>query len=380
MIVRQGLSLPMSRLPLRSLLLAVLGAATLWLLTSSPVLAGKHIEDGNKAYWDVETEVKTNKPAYISVNIKARYYKKESVEVECADGWQPDSDGKCRTEEYKQQETVPPLKPKTVMKEVIPLEVWDPVRDGPRANPNIGADPPRFFCANGQDAKIKIWWVVRLPGVTLDNFWTGDCQERVLQICDIHANFNGLLVGRERDYCPTPLVEELYRTFPYPTISLGVNPPRGLVAEPTWLWAEGYRGEVMINSACLERAPICVAVKVTPRQSQPPYVWSVGVAGAAPLETKDLGQAYPAESPVQFTYERDSSRVPEGYYPITLSISWDVTWHLATEQGGEVKGFGHATELPSQTRQYPGGPEPGGGWISAPLQYEVIEVRSVLVY
>lgn len=363
----------------RSLGVALAGAAALWLLTASPTLAGDRVKDGERAYWEVDTDVRTDKPAYISVNLKAAYYVQKNVVVNCKEGELPGEDGVCREKRWVKQDDVPRFNPKTKMTDAFPTELWQPGGGRPQPNPNIGLDVPRLPCPTAGEAKIKMRWEVSFRDTTLDTFWSGDCPGRQTQICDVHKNFNGLLVGREQDYCPTPLVEELYRTFPYPTISLGVNPPRGLVAEPTWLWAEGYGGEVMLNSACLPRAPVCVAVKVSPSEGRRPYIWTVGVPGAAPLETGELGQAYPAVSPVQFTYERDSSRVPGGVYPISLAITWDAGWHLATQRAGQVEGIGHATALPSQTRQYPGGPEPGGGWTGAPLQYEVIEVRSVLV-
>lgn len=349
------------------------------MLTTGSVLAGDKLRDGNDAYWEIDTDVKTDRPAYISVNIKASYYVRKNVVVDCAEGEEPGEDGACHEKKWVEQDHVPRINPRTEMVDAFATELWQPGSGQPQPNPNIGLDVPRLTCAEGGEAKIKMHWEVSFRGETLDTFWSGDCPGRQTQLCDIHENFNGVLVGREQDYCPTPLVDRLYREFPYPTISLGVNPPRGLVAEPTWLWAEGYGGEIMLNSACLSRAPICAAVRVAPRTEAPPYVWTVGVPGATPLATTSLGAAYPAESPVQVTYERDSDRVPEGAYPIALAITWDTGWHLATQRGGQVEGIGHGTALPSQTRQYPGGPAPGGGWRGAPLRYEVIEVRSVLV-
>jgi hypothetical protein len=363
----------------RGAVIAAAFAGLLWLLAASPVSAGERLPNGDNAYWEVDTTIKTDKPAYISVNIKASYHVRKNVVVDCKEGDLPGEDGLCHEKKWVEQDDMPRINPKTEMTDAYPTELWQPGGGRPQPNPNIGIDVPRLPCTTGGEARIKMRWEVSFRGTTIDTFWSGDCPGQQTQLCDVHENFNGLLVGREQDYCPTPLIDELQRTFPYPTISLGVNPPRGLVAEPTWLWIEGYGGESILHSACLPRAPICAAVKVSPRADELPYIWTVGVPGDIQVETDLLGEAYPAESPVQYTFERDSSRVPEGYYPISLAITWDVSWHLATQRRGAVEGIGHPTGLPRQTRQYPGGPEPGGGWLNAPLRYEVIEVRSVLV-
>jgi hypothetical protein len=257
--------------------------------------------------------------------------------------------------------------------------LWEPAPGRPRPNPNIGIDVPRITCSEGGDARIKMHWQVSYQSQVIDRFWSGDCPGQQTQICDIHENFNGLLVGRQQDFCPLPLVDRLYREFPYPHIAVRANPEVGLVSVPTWLWVEGYGGEEMLNWACLDRAPLCVAVKVAPEQAHPPYVWSVGVPGAEALHTTDLGQAYPAESTVQFVYEYDSGRTPERAFPITLQITWEAGWHLATRRGNQIEGLGHVTALAAQTRQYPGGPGPGGTWTGSPFPYPVIQIRTVRV-
>jgi hypothetical protein len=341
------------------------------------VLAGDRVKDGKDAYWQVDTTVKTDNPGYISVNIKASYYVQKDVTVECKEGEDPGLDGTCKEKKWVEQDDVPRFNPKTVLKDAFPTELWQPGPGRPQPNPNIGNDVPRILCAEGGEAKIKMHWQVRYQTQTLSQFWSGDCPGRQTQLCDIHENFNGLLVGRERDYCPLPLVDELYREFPYPPIAVKANPEVGLVGVPTWFWAEGYVGGEMVNWACLDRAPLCVAVLLAPDQREPPYVWTVGAPGAPPLRTIELGEAYPAESPVKHVYEYDSAREPDRAFPVSLAITWEAGWHLATRRSDQLEGIGHATGLDPQTRQYPGGPGPGGSWDSSPQPYQVIQIRTV---
>jgi hypothetical protein len=122
---------------------------------------------------------------------------------------------------------------------------------------------------------------------------------------------------------------------------------------------------------------VCVAVVLAPEQRRPPFVWSVGVPSTAPIATHELGRPYPEESPVQFVYEYDSSKQPNGAFPVSLAITWEAGWHLATRRGDQLEGIGHATVLASQTRQYPGGPGAAGAWTSAPYPYHVAQIRSV---
>jgi hypothetical protein len=179
-------TIPQRRLrSLRSLGMALASAAVLWVLAAVPALAGDRIKDGERAYWEVDTAIETDKPAYISVNLKATYHVQKNVVVDCDEGMLPGEDGVCREKRWVEQDDVPRLNPKTKMVDAFPAELWQPGGGRPQPNPNIGLDVPRLPCPTGGEAKIKMHWEVSFRDTTLDTFWSGDCPGRQTQLGDV---------------------------------------------------------------------------------------------------------------------------------------------------------------------------------------------------
>ena len=134
----------------------------------------------------------------------------------------------------------------------------------------------------------------------------------------------------------------------------------------------------MVNWACLDRAPLCVAVLLGARSARAALRLDGRRARrAAAGAPSTSGQAYPAESAVQHVYEYDSSREPDGAFPISLAITWEAGWHLATRRGDRSRASATPPGWTRRRGSTRAAPAPAARWSSSPQPYQVIQVRTV---
>jgi hypothetical protein len=149
-----------------------------------------------------------------------------------------------------------------------------------------------------------------------------------------------------------------------PDISLRTNPTQGVVAVPTWFWAEGYRGETLGDSRTVSADhDECRTVETPDPDGGPPsrshecrtvtetttvivrveptdYQWSFGDGGGHEargpdgLGTPFLGVAWP--STVQHMFEYSSFGFPDGF-PIRLTVTFAASFQV---NGGPWQGLG----------------------------------------
>lgn len=125
-----------------------------------------------------------------------------------------------------------------------------------------------------------------------------------------------------------------------PAVTVRMNPDTGLVNVPTWFWAEGYRGQDLVaaRSWSAPYEPTTIEVRYSVKR----YIWNFGDGGQ--IESKSLGQPYPAASEIANAYGWSSRTEPGGVFHPGLAIEWDVEYRV---NGGAPQ------SLPSITRAYP---------------------------
>ena len=157
---------------------------------------------------------------------------------------------------------------------------------------------------------------------------------------------------------PREVALDILAHVPLPDVRLRMSPGLGLVALPTWFWAEGYDGAAFGDGRTVSIPPevdasvpvdvvpaddprrggasFSVEVRVWPSR----YEWAFGDGAIA--TTTSLGRPYPAESDVQHTYQRSSLGFPGGY-PVRLTAEFAAEFRV---NGGAPQG------LPSVRRTY----------------------------
>ena len=142
---------------------------------------------------------------------------------------------------------------------------------------------------------------------------------------------------------------------PLPNIQLRMNPGLGLVAMPGWFWVGNFDGQpfgasrtVVIPPPILGQPPtvFTVTVRVWPTE----YDWLFGDGGS--LVTHSLGQAYPAQSDVQHTYEYSSLSFSSGF-PVDLTVQFAAEFRVNGGGPQPLPGIRHtwATTYPVQQAQ-----------------------------
>lgn len=147
---------------------------------------------------------------------------------------------------------------------------------------------------------------------------------------------------------PRSVALDILAHIPLPDIKLRMNPTLGLVALPSWYWAEGYGGGVFGESRTIVIPPanpndpndhgISFTVEVRVWGSR--YDWEFGDGKNA--TTRSLGKAYPAESDIQHTYEHSSLPFPGGF-PVRMTVEYAAEFSV---NGGPPQG------LPAVRRTY----------------------------
>ncbi len=113
-------------------------------------------------------------------------------------------------------------------------------------------------------------------------------------------------------------------TVELPQVRVRANPDTGLVNVPTWLWAEGYRGQELFASRSWSPPyePTTIEVRYFIRR----YLWNFGDGGQ--IENRSLGQPYPAESDIKNAYGWSSRTEPGGVFHLSLTIEWNVEYRV----------------------------------------------------
>lgn len=118
---------------------------------------------------------------------------------------------------------------------------------------------------------------------------------------------------------PVSVAMELLNHLPIPDIAIQANPSTGLVALPSWFWADGYDGAAIASSDAL--GSVSVDVEVKPLT----YRWSWG--DGSTLETVSLGQPYPAPSDIEHVYEQ-SSLAAGGAYRVAVEVTFSAKYRV----------------------------------------------------
>ena len=118
---------------------------------------------------------------------------------------------------------------------------------------------------------------------------------------------------------PIAVAMELLNHLPIPDIAIQANPSTGLVALPSWFWADGYDGAVIGSSDAL--GSVSVDVEVQPLV----YRWSFGDGTTS--ETTSLGQPYPAKSDIEHVYEQ-SSLTAGGAYRVAVEVTFSAKYRV----------------------------------------------------
>jgi hypothetical protein len=142
---------------------------------------------------------------------------------------------------------------------------------------------------------------------------------------------------------PYSVALDVYARVPLPDIQIKITPDLGLVAHPSKFWIEGYDGRpfgtsrsVYIPPAVGDDTPLSVVPRNDPRRlgtaftvevelSVPNYRWGFGDGGS--IVTPSLGQAFPALSDIQHTYEQSSYYYPDGY-PVWVTVEYQARWRV----------------------------------------------------
>ncbi|HVA23491.1 MAG TPA: hypothetical protein VMW62_03785 [Chloroflexota bacterium] len=129
---------------------------------------------------------------------------------------------------------------------------------------------------------------------------------------------------------PHQVALDVLAHIPLPNIEIRVNPDIGLVAMPDWFWIEGYDGAAMQQSRTVTLPPpgpglpapsFTVTVRIWPEE----YDWLFGDGGS--LVAHSLGQAYPAESDLQHTYDYSSLPFAQGF-PVTVTVGFRAQYSI----------------------------------------------------
>lgn len=157
---------------------------------------------------------------------------------------------------------------------------------------------------------------------------------------------------------PYQVALNLLDHVPLPNIQIKENPGLGLVNLPGWFWVDGYDGKpfgtsqtVTVPPAVGPDVPLTDVPANDPRR-QPTYftvsvqVWPTsyqwGFGDGATLVTQSLGQAYPAQSDIQHTYQFSSLQT-QGGFPVQVTVVFAAQFQV---NGGGAQG------LPSMAHTY----------------------------
>lgn len=131
---------------------------------------------------------------------------------------------------------------------------------------------------------------------------------------------------------PHDVALRLRDRIPIPSVTVDINPGRGLAGVESWFWIEGYDGQPITDSTDAFGDQVDVEARVTR------YEWSFG--DGTTLASESPGRAYPHKSEVRHLYERSSAGLPDGY---TVVVDFVFSVRYRVNGGGWI-------ELPGITR------------------------------
>ena len=132
-------------------------------------------------------------------------------------------------------------------------------------------------------------------------------------VYDSAGQFAGVVCVPNSTATPTPgsaaeiaLAEEASSRQPWPNLSVGVNPDRGLTGLQSWFWLRPA------NAAMRPASATAGPLTVTVRAALIDVLWDFG-DGSRTDAGLDLGQAYPRESAIRHVYQTDTFQLAGGY-------------------------------------------------------------------
>jgi hypothetical protein len=120
-------------------------------------------------------------------------------------------------------------------------------------------------------------------------------------------------------FSPREIALSLRDRIPIPSVTIEINPERGLVGVESWFWIEGYDGEPITESTDGFGSRVDVEARVQR------YEWSFG--DGKRMRTENPGRPYPERSDVRHMYER-SSLGHEGGYPVEVGFFFSVRYRV----------------------------------------------------
>ncbi|MEA2633843.1 MAG: hypothetical protein QOH92_610 [Chloroflexota bacterium] len=132
-------------------------------------------------------------------------------------------------------------------------------------------------------------------------------------VYDSAGQFAGVVCVPNSTATPTPgsaaeiaMAEEASSRQPWPNLSVGVNPDRGLTGLQSWFWLRPA------NAAMRPASATAGPLTVTVRAALIDVLWDFG-DGSQTDAGLDLGQAYPRESAIRHVYQTDTFQLAGGY-------------------------------------------------------------------
>ena len=134
---------------------------------------------------------------------------------------------------------------------------------------------------------------------------------------------------------PAVLAEQAKRTLPLTPPDVQTSPSADddqLVGVPTWLWV----GDAWAPRSATASLPgVSVTVTATPGS----VVWDMGNGDRVVCQSP--GTAYDPDRPngeqvtdCSYTYSRSSAHQPGQRYPVTATMTWEVSWTASGVAGG----------------------------------------------
>lgn len=118
---------------------------------------------------------------------------------------------------------------------------------------------------------------------------------------------------------PRVIAERLRDRLPVPSVSVKINPDRGVVGVDSWFWIDGYNGAALTRSTDAFGWLVEVEARVTR------YEWSFGDGKVVTSDSP--GRAYPERSQVRHVYERSSAGFADGYQ-VDASFAFEVRYRV----------------------------------------------------
>ncbi|HSA48613.1 MAG TPA: hypothetical protein VLH10_00675 [Yinghuangia sp.] len=149
---------------------------------------------------------------------------------------------------------------------------------------------------------------------------------------------------------PAQLAQVAVSRLVLPTPTVGTSPSGDqVVSVPTWLWVDGSSWEPVSATAAVP------GVSVTATAVPVSAVWSMGngesVTCTGPGTPYGPGSDPASGSPdCGYTYARSSAGQPSERFPVTVTVSWRVSW-AGAGQSGVVEGMSRSASAGLRVRE-----------------------------